>query len=136
MFIVVDCGCICVIGFICEYLYIDGLPSMRCHLYTACICKWESYHWINSFIYYLGYYSNTLIFYMNEPQRVLNHQVWPLRLVLMVQNMSNLVDWNEVSVVVLQCSTYTCMWVCWTCRASGIFWCNMFCLCVKCLAAY
>jgi len=24
-----------------------------------------------------------------------------------------------------------CEWsLCWTCRASGIFWCNMFCLCV------
>lgn len=80
MFIVVDCGCVCVIGFICEYLYIDGLPCTWCQMYTACMCKRESYHWINSFIYYLGYYSNTLIFYVNETQHVLNHQVWPVRL--------------------------------------------------------
>lgn len=33
-----------------------------------------------------------LVFYVNESQCVLNHQVWPLRLDLMVQNMSNLVD--------------------------------------------
>jgi len=70
MFIFVDCGCICVVGFIYEYLYIDGLPCTWCKMYTACICKWESYHSINNFINYLGYYSNTLIFYMNEHQRV------------------------------------------------------------------